>query len=301
MKRFLGIDIGGTKCGICIGDAEGQILDRRQFATKGGPDALLAVFEKSARELLADYSPVCAVGISCGGPLDSKKGIVLSPPNLPGWDKVEVVDFFRMRFGIPVFLQNDANACALAEWKHGSARGSSNMMFCTMGTGFGCGLILNGRLYEGANGNAGELGHVRLASDGPVGFGKAGSVEGYCGGSGIAQLAEIRLGRQMSAKDLASEARSGSDDAIAVYEEVGEKLGRALAVAIDLLNPGCIVIGSIFVRHEDLIRPAMEKVLQREALGNALEVCKICASELGERIGDVGALMVAQNGLEMKW
>ncbi len=296
MKRFLGIDIGGTKCAVCIGDADGTVLARRQFDTAESPEAVLTEFEKHARELLAEHGPVCAAGISCGGPLDSKKGLVLSPPNLPGWDAVSVVDFFRERFGIPAFLQNDANACALAEWKHGAGKGSNNMMFCTMGTGFGCGLILNGKLYEGTNGNAGELGHVRLTPDGPVGFGKAGSVEGYCGGNGIAQLAQIRLGRKISAKDLALAAKAGEAGAAAVYEEVGEKLGRALAVAIDLLNPDCIVIGSIFARHEALIRPAMESVLRDEALSGALAVCRIVPAELGERIGDVAALTVAQIG-----
>lgn len=298
MNRFLGIDIGGTKCAVCIGGTDGQIAARRQFSTAAEPDAVLAEFERQTGELLADYGPVCAVGISCGGPLDSKAGIILSPPNLPNWDRVPVVDFFKERFGVPAFLQNDANACALAEWKYGAGRGSADMMFCTMGTGFGCGLILNGKLYEGTNGNAGELGHVRLTPDGPTGFGKAGSVEGYCGGSGIAELAQLRLDRKISAKDLALAARNGDSTAIAVYREVGEKLGRALAVAIDLLNPDCIVIGSIFVRDKSLIRPSMEKTLSEEALPDALRVCRVVPAQLGERIGDVAALTVAQVGCQ---
>lgn len=298
MSRFLGVDIGGTKCAVSMGDASGRVLARREFPTIGSPAELLAESEKHANELFAQHGNVCAVGISCGGPLDSKKGVVLSPPNLPGWDAVPVVDFFRERLGVPSFLQNDANACALAEWRHGAGRGCANMMFCTMGTGFGCGLILGGRLYEGTNGNAGELGHVRLTPDGPVGFGKAGSVEGYCSGGGIAQLAELRLGRRLSAKDLALMARDGDAGAIAVYEEVGEKLGRALAVTVDLLNLDCIVIGSIFTRGEALIRPAMKRVLTEEALSVALKVCRVRPAELGESIGDVAALTVAQNGME---
>ena len=297
MNQFLGIDIGGTKCAVCIGDATGTITDRRQFTTVPEPDAVLAELDRQAGELLAAYGPVCAVGISCGGPLDSTAGVILSPPNLPNWDRVQIVDFFEERLGVPAFLQNDANACALAEWKHGAGRGSRNMIFCTMGTGFGCGLILNGKLYEGTNGNAGELGHVRLTPDGPMGYGKAGSVEGYCGGSGIAELARIRLGRKVSAKDLALAARQGETGELAVYEEVGEKLGRALAVAMDLLNPECIVIGSIFVRDESLIRPAMEKVLREEALSGAVMACRVVPAQLGERIGDIAALTVAQNGL----
>ncbi len=297
MNHFLGIDIGGTKCAVCIGDATGTITARRQFSTVPEPDAVLAKFERQAGELLAEYGPVRAIGISCGGPLDSTAGVILSPPNLPKWDRVHVTDFFTERFGVPAFLQNDANACALAEWKYGAGRGSRNLIFCTMGTGFGCGLILNGKLYEGANGNAGELGHVRLTPDGPIGFGKAGSVEGYCGGSGIAELALLRLGRKVSAKELALAARQGETGALAVYAEVGEKLGRALAVAVDLLNPECIVIGSIFVRDESLIRPAMEKVLLEETLPEAAKVCRVVPAQLGERIGDIAALTVAQNGL----
>jgi len=296
MKRFLGIDIGGTKCAVCIGDTQGRVLDRRQFATVGGSEETLSMLDIHLRKWAGNSDGISAIGISCGGPLDSKSGVVLSPPNLPGWNAIPVADFFCERFGVPAFLQNDANACALAEWKHGAGRGTSNMMFCTMGTGFGCGLILDGKLYEGTNGNAGELGHIRLTRSGPVGFGKAGSVEGYCSGGGIAQLAEHRLGKSLSAKELAMMARGGDPIAKSIYEEVGEKLGRALAVTIDLLNPVCIVIGSIFARDEALIRPAMESALREEALPGALAVCRVVPAELGERIGDVAALTVAQAG-----
>jgi len=293
MNKFLGIDIGGTKCAVCIGDAGGVVVARRQFETVGCPEEVLTRIAECAEELLTTHGPVLATGISCGGPLDSKTGVVLSPPNLPGWVAVPIVDYFQKRFNVPAFLQNDANACALAEWRHGSGRGSRNMIFCTMGTGFGCGLILDGKLYEGFNGNAGELGHVRLTPDGPVGFGKAGSVEGWCSGGGIAQLAELRLGHRMSAKELSTIARAGDQAAVAIYEEVGEKLGRALALAIDLLNLDCIVLGSIFARDEALIRPAMEAALREEALPGAFSVSRIVAAELGERIGDVAALTVA--------
>ena len=130
------------------------------------------------------------IGISCGGPLDSKKGIIFSPPNLPGWDNVPITRILSDEFGVETALQNDANACALAEWLMGAERGHSNMIFLTFGTGMGAGLILNGRLYSGTNDLGGEVGHIRLAKTGPVGFGKAGSFEGFCSGGGIAQLAK---------------------------------------------------------------------------------------------------------------
>ena len=312
MSRFLGIDIGGTKCAVCVGDDNAQVLGRRELLTSRQPEETLGALEGFARELLRETGPVDAIGIACGSPQDAARGLILAPPNLPGWDAVPVVGFFRRQLGMPAFLENDANAGALAEWRHGAGRGSRNMVFCTMGTGFGCGLIMDGRLFAGTNGNAGELGHVRLTRGGPVGHGKAGSVEGYCGGGGIAWLARLRLhehlaaggasvldnGGALSAKQVATAAKSGDELACRVYTEVGEKLGRALALGIDLLNPERIVIGSIFARDEALIRPSMELVLREECLPAALEVCTIVPAELGERIGDVAALVVAQTGME---
>ena len=310
MNRLLGVDIGGTKCTVCLGNREAGVLARREVATLAGPSDTLAALERQARDLLGGTGGIDAIGIACGGPLDAAKGLVLSPPNLRGWDAVPITAFFAERLGAPAFLQNDANACALAEWRHGAGRGFRNLVFCTMGTGFGCGLILDGRLYEGANGNAGELGHARLTPGGPVGYGKAGSVEGYCGGSGIAELARIRLEEhrarggtsvlsqfgQLSARVVAEGARHGDELARRIYEEVGEKLGRALALVVDLLNPERIVVGSIFARDEALIRPSMEQTLREECLPEALAACSVLPAELGDRIGDVAALTVAQLG-----
>jgi CheY-like chemotaxis protein len=171
MRRFVwGIDIGGTKCALVSGNDAGEVLLRREIRTRDYAcwrEVLDALFE-----VLPEQSPE-AVGISCGGPLDANRGLILSPPNLPGWDEVPICEVISDRFGVPSFLQNDANACALAEWKFGAGRGSKNMVFLTFGTGFGAGLILDGRLYSGTNDMAGEIGHVRCAEDGPVGIRKA--------------------------------------------------------------------------------------------------------------------------------
>lgn len=312
--RFLGVDIGGTKCAVCLGDADAQVFARRQIPTGNGPEETLAALTQHARDLLNEHGRFDAVGVVCGGPLDAQQGLVLSPPNLPGWDAVPVAAHFREHFGVPTFLQNDANAGALGEWRHGAGRGCRNMMFCTMGTGFGCGLILDGKLYDGTNGNAGELGHVRLTAGGPVGYGKAGSVEGYCGGGGIAQLARQRLDEHhaqggvsllsesetLSAKSVADAAFQGDALALKVYAEVGTMLGRALSLSVDLLNLERIVVGSIFVRCEALIRPTMERVMQEECLPEALQVCSVRPAVLEERIGDVAALTLAQNAMETK-
>ena len=188
---ILGLDIGGTKCAAISGEWDGKsirIIKKAVCKTRHGIPAEEVVEELfSLADGILDRQPD-SIGISCGGPLDSAKGIVMCPPNLPEWDNVEIVRLAEEHFGAPAHLQNDANACAVAEWKFGAGRGFSNVVFLTFGTGLGAGLILNGRLYEGTNGNAGEVGHVRLDDDGPVGYGKSGSFEGFCSGGGIAQL-----------------------------------------------------------------------------------------------------------------
>jgi glucokinase len=312
MKRLLGIDIGGTKCAVCLGNQDARILGRREIPTTSNPETTLRQLADLASKLLEEQGSVEAIGIVCGGPLDAEAGVVNSPPNLPGWDDVPVVEYFSRRFSIPAFLKNDANAGAIAEWRYGAGVGSTNLMFCTMGTGFGCGLILGGRQFEGTNGNAGELGHVRLTQQGPTGYNKSGSVEGWCSGAGIAQIAKARLEalrasdgnsalletQSLTAHTVAEAALNGDETALQIYAEVGERLGMALSFAIDMLNLDTIVIGSIFARRENLIRPAMEAVLKRECLEEALAVCRILPAELGESIGDVAALAVAQHGLE---
>ena len=184
MTLLAGVDIGGTKCAVGLGWAEaGTVtpLHKRRFPTPATPEAALAQLVTDLETLVREQGEgaPAAVGVSCGGPLNSTQGLILSPPNLPGWDAVDVVSPFREHFGVPAALQNDANACALAEWQWGAGRGCRSMVFLTFGTGMGAGLILDGQLYAGITDMAGEVGHVRLAEDGPLGYGKRGSFEGF--------------------------------------------------------------------------------------------------------------------------
>jgi len=312
---YIGLDIGGTKCGVVIGDNAFSIKKKIVFETRTerGYMEILTDFKKHMRSLLNEFPgySLKRIGISCGGPLDSKKGIIYSPPNLPGWDSVPVTTIFSEEFGVETALQNDANACALAEWLMGAGRGTSNMVFLTFGTGMGGGLILNGRLYSGTNDLGGEVGHIRLAKDGPVGFGKAGSFEGYCSGGGIAQLAKSVVFEKLNnnhsvgfcpsvdkiseidTKMVARAAVSGDPVAYEIIRIAAEYLGQGLAILIDILNPECIVIGSIYARNEMLFKQLIEPVLRREAIPAALEVCRIVPAELGDSIGDYAALCVA--------
>jgi len=323
MTILAGIDIGGTKCAVCLGkqnDGRIEIVGRLQVPTAGTPGETVGQLVKLLGELLAaqGLSAPAAIGISCGGPLDSAKGLLLSPPNLPGWDRIDIVTPFRGIYDVPIALQNDANACALAEWKWGAGQGCANMVFLTFGTGLGSGLILGGRLHAGTNDMAGEAGHIRLAPFGPVGYGKAGSFEGFCSGGGIAQLASalalerLQMGAapaycptrehlgEITALAVGQAAIAGDETALEVLNISGEQLGRGLAILVDLLNPEAIVIGSIYCRLRHLLEPAMLRTLRREALPAALDVCRIVPAGLQESVGDYAGLSVALHALEQR-
>lgn len=324
MKPVLaGLDIGGTKCAVVVGteDLQGiQILAKQSFPTPDTPEKALTKMMNALEKMLSEQKEyvLTAIGISCGGPLDSKKGLILSPPNLPNWDNIDVLTPLRDRFQVPVSVQNDANACGLAEWKWGAGKGTQNMVFLTFGTGMGAGFILDGRLYTGTNDMAGEVGHVRLEQDGPIGYGKAGSFEGFCSGGGIARLAQMMVNEwfnqgkstaicssreeiaEITAKSVADAANAGDELANQVYQIIGQKLGRGLALLIDMLNPEKIIIGSIYLRQEALLKPIVMEELRKEALPFSLEVCEIVPSGLKESVGDLASLSVAKYALELE-
>ena len=320
-QNVIGVDIGGTKCAVTYGinDGEGiEIVDKTKFDTTHVDETVANLLETTSAIMQKhglDASNTSAIGISCGGPLDSKKGVIMSPPNLPGWNDIPIVEYFEKHFGVKTAVQNDANACALAEWKFGAARGYNNAIFLTFGTGMGSGLIIDGKLYAGTNDNAGEVGHIRLEKAGPVGYGKAGSFEGFCSGGGIAQLARVKVMEKLqmgeavsfcqnmneinnlTAKIVAEAAEAGDSLAKEIYRECAHYLGKALSILIDVLNPEVIVLGSIYCRAQNLIEPAMQEVIDRETIVHTRRVCKIVPAELGESIGDYAALSVAVNTL----
>ena len=311
MKTYIGVDIGGTKCAVLLGDEFGTVLKETRFPTGDVEATLARILDECVRMKEAAAGSAVSVGISCGSPLDPVRGIIQSPPNLPGWDNIEIVKLAEERTGLPAVLCNDANACALAEWKYGAGRGCRNMVFLTFGTGMGAGLILDGKLYNGANGNAGEVGHMRLERFGPVGYGKQGSFEGFASGGGIAMNArtaaimELQKGKNtayckswdeldsITAKSVAEAARGGDETAIRIYRQTGEMLGRGLAVIVDVINPERIVIGSIFQRSADLLVEPMRQVLEEECLPASLDVCEIVPAELGDDIGSRAAIVLA--------
>ena len=216
---YIGFDIGGTKCAVSLGrwlNQEIEIIARKEVPTENSPFDTLDKLAPIIKEWMREYK-VEKAGISCGGPLNSEKGIIISTPNLfVQWHGLAIVDYIKLKFGLEAKLENDANACAVAEWKFGAGRGANNVIFMTFGTGLGAGLILNGKLYSGTNGNAGEVGHIRLEKNGPLGYNKAGSAEGFCSGKGIARLAKLRaeekgvaIDENITAKVVFEKAREG--------------------------------------------------------------------------------------------
>lgn len=314
-SNLLGIDIGGTKCAVIYGVQKNEnlmLVDKKRFSTTNVDETIETILS-GIEEIMKIHGLTSlntkAIGISCGGPLDSHKGVILSPPNLPGWDNIPIVSIVEKRVGIKATLQNDANACALAEWKLGAGKGTKNMVFLTFGTGLGAGLILNGMLYSGTNDNAGELGHIRMAEFGPVGYGKRGSLEGFASGGGIAQLAKMFISEklqkgekvpwctlqeldQVTAQKVAEEAIKGDELARSIYETSAIYLGKGLSIVIDLLNPEVIVVGGIYSRNREMMESVVQKIIEREALSNSSRVCIVKLAALEEHIGDYAALSI---------
>ncbi|HWR15003.1 MAG TPA: ROK family protein [Terriglobales bacterium] len=311
---LVGVDIGGTKTAVILAEDPSHILFREEFPTlpKLGPEHALAKINELIELALKRHSSgkSLQIGVSCGAPLDPVAGIIQSPPNLPTWVEVPIKDILEKRFGAPCLLENDANAGAVAEHRYGAGAGCTNLVFLTLGTGIGAGLILNGELYRGSTNMAGEVGHVTLTEGGPVGYGKAGSVEGWASGWGMALhgvdvvkaaqqageptvLAEVAASGQLTSKDIGLAAMNGDAVARRIVKNTGERLGQALAILVDILNPERIVIGGLALRLGSLLfEPALAE-MNRHALPQSAQCCTVLPAQLGERIGDVAALCVA--------
>ena len=306
---LLGFEIGGTKSAAIVGDFEGRALAREEFAT-GGPDETIARLIRIGRSLCGDEAPA-ACGISCGGPLSSRAGTILSPPNLPGWDNIPIVQMVRDALGIPAALENNANAAAVAEWRWGLNRELDDVIYLTCGTGQGAGIVLGGRLVRGKQDLAGEIGHVRLRDTGPVGYYKAGSVEGLTSGRALGELAKRRLAEEhpethldqfgldeMTGKQVCAAAIDGDEFARAIVREQAEYLGCACAVLIDILNPQRISLGTTARQLGSLLIDGVREAAKRESLPAAYEACTIDQAVLGDQIEVLAALAIAHDAAE---
>ena len=308
-KRIIGIAIGGTKSAVSFAVYNGEFSYMQKVTFRTNPNSPDEVMENIYQAITDLGQCFDMISVISGGPLDIKEGTILKPPHLPGFDGFNIVKTLQNRYKCPVFLLNDADACALAEFKFGAGKGSRNMAFLTFGTGLGAGLVLNGELYTGNNGMAGEIGHVKLSEDGPIGYGKPGTAEGYCSGGNIPVWAKEYIKGKVThlnnletfdAKDIADAARKGDVVSKEILEIVATRLGQTISILIDTLNLDTVVIGGIYPRIEDLIKDKLLEVIEKESINENYKACKVVPSLLKEEIDEYSSLVAGTIGDNMK-
>lgn len=287
---YVGVAIGGTKTSVLLGTNGGEIYKSETFLTKPHYLDVLKDIEKIADTYFSAHT-IVAIGVTSGGPLDTKKGIIKKPPNLLSWDNVNIIKHFREKYNVDCFLENDANAEALAEWYWGNGQGCENLLYLTFGTGMGSGMILNNALYTGSSSLAGEIGHIRLADEGPMAYDKHGSWESFCSGSGLSRLYTYLGGKEpLDAQQICDLAEENDELGSKTVELSSTYLGKGVAMLIDIFNPDKIIIGSIFTRREALFRASMEKEIASEALYESQQRCEVVTAKLGNRIDEKGTI-----------
>jgi len=306
---ILGIDIGGTKTALVLGTFQAEVLFREEFKT---PAALpfgeaMPILAAAVRGLLAKCAALGlqspgVISAAVGGPLDIEKGILYAPPHLAAWGEAPLKQRLVEEFGLPVYVEHDGNAGALAEFYFGAGRGARNVIFLTMGTGLGAGIILNGAIYHGTTDSAGEVGHIRVSESGPEEYGKVGSWEAFASGAGIVKLARLRNPAAFPEGTLTSEiirrALAGEKETLAIVTETGEWLGKGLGILVDVLNPEVIIIGTLGVVLGDLVLEPARRVLAQEALPISARACRVVPAQLGHALMDVGCLMAAYDAYQ---
>ncbi len=304
----LALDIGGTKLAAGVVDAAGRVLSFlvEPSEAERGPDAMLERLFELGRRATAESglqrSEVASVGIGCGGPLDAERGVLLAPPHLPGWRDVPIVALAEAAYERPAVLENDATAAAAGEHRYGAGVGVSNMVYLTLSTGVGGGVVVDGRLYRGAQGNGGELGHVTVDWHGREcrGCGRRGCLEAYVSGTSIAERAAEAGLPFRTAEEVAAGARAGDPAAAALWDETVEALACGLTSIVNLFEPELVVIGGGVARSgEQLLGPARRWVLEH-AMGPVGRAVSIVPAALGDHVGVVGAAAVVYDRAESR-
>ncbi len=308
----LGLDIGGTKLAAGVVDPDGHVhaFALEPTASDQGVEAVLErLFLLGARAVAESGVPwerIDRVGIGCGGPLDADRGVVLGPPHRPGWLDVPLTARAEEAYSRPAVLENDATAAAAAEHRYGAGAGTRNMVYLTISTGVGGGIVIDGRLYRGSMGNGGELGHVTVDCDGRPcrGCGRNGCLEAYVSGTSIAERAREALAavdrpsvlaalHAPTAADVAAAAKAGDELAQEVWDATTTALACGVTSIVNLFEPEAVVLGGGVTRSgEQLLAPVRESV-RTSAMGPAGRGARVVVSALGDRAGVVGAAAIA--------
>ena len=309
-RIVLAIDIGGTKLAAGVVDAGGIILARGEVPTVAveGPDRVLDRIVRLAKDVLgASGIPadlIQRIGIGCAGPVDRQAGLILNPPNLPGWVRVPLVERIEKGLGRPAVLENDANAAALGEFRYGAGKGAGSLVYLTVSTGIGSGIILGGQLWRGVKDGAGEVGHMTLLPDGPLcGCGNRGCLEALASGPSIARRARealvaggpsrLRETGDFSAADVVRLAQEGDALAAEVWNETVKYLGLGVAAVVTILAPERVVIGGGVAKAGEFLFVPLRREVRCHVKLVAVESVPILPAALGPDVGILGAAAVA--------
>ena len=297
IPNVIGVDVGGTKILAGVVERDGTVVTHREYPTPLESEAeLLDGLEAAVRELLDES--VGAVGFGIPSRIDQRAGVAIGSVNIPLVD-VPFREVMRQRLGLPVEIDNDANAAAIAEWKVGAGRGTTDMIMLTLGTGVGGGLILGGRPYRGSIGAGGELGHLVIVHDGALcSCGGHGHLESYVSGKAADEVARQEFGPAADAHRLVRLANEGDAKAIELLTEIGRKLGSGLGSLINVFDPQLIVVGGGFAAAGELLFAPAREVMAREALKPMHDSIRVVRAELGTSAGMIGAAMIAGEALD---
>lgn len=300
-KFIIAIDLGGTNLKIALLDLKYKIRHKSILGTKAfsNKDGLISAVVSSVSSIIQSNNlsktNILAVALGLPGPIDADKGLVHFFPNIPGWKEVKLKEILEKKIGLPVSIDNDANLMALAEYKIGAAKGFSNAVCITLGTGVGGGIVIGGRLYHGSSFAAGEIGHIPVNVNGPrCNCGGSACLEAYVGNNAIARYARSVLGRPVSLEELSSLAKNGNKKAIAVWKSTGTYLGVALAGVINLLNPDIVVIGGGVSAAGDVLFRQIRRTVDVRAMSVQARKVKICRARLGSDAGLIGAALLVK-------
>jgi glucokinase len=312
-SRVIGVDLGGTKLLAGVIDEDGVVARRTVRPTdKASEERLLEEFEGAIAEFMDEE--IGAIGVGIPSMIHQRDGRAVASVNVPLTD-VDLREHLRTRFGVPAAIENDANAAALAEHRFGAGRGTRHMVMLTLGTGIGGGLILDGRLYRGAVGAAGELGHITLQIDGPPCFGDCpgrGHLEALASGTATDHLADelaaahpegdlgraLAEGRDLDARLAVDLAAAAPGDARTLLEQAGTRLGEGIASLVNVFNPEVVVLGGGFARAGELLFEPARRVVAERALIPARDLVRIVPALLGPEAGLIGAGLVGFEALE---
>ena len=302
MKNLiLGIDLGGTKSAASLLTVTGEIIDREVGPTPAqqNPSVIVSFLAGLARTVSAQKSQdscIVGIGISAGAPADGKRGLVFAAPNMPGWGEAGFPLAERLAaqtgLSVPVALENDADATALAEHRFGAGQAAENMAFLTVGTGVGAGLVIDGKLLRGAFGAGGEVGHICVEPEGrPCACGLRGCLEAYASGPSLVRVAvESGYEGEPTGVGVIAAARVGDSAALFAVQTAGRMLGRGIATLAMLLNPEVIVLGTLAVHAGDLLLPEIEREVRLRTWPRLRQSLRILPAALGDRAQDLAAL-----------